>query len=100
MITAGKVGSRKGRSRIPKFKTIEEEAAFWDTHDTTEFEDEFESVDVILVPAGPKKRVTVRLDEQTFAALRALAQKEGTAPATLARIWITKRVREEAAEQR
>lgn len=30
------------KSRIPHFKTIEEEAEFWDTHDLTEFEDEFE----------------------------------------------------------
>jgi len=100
MMTAGKVGSRKGESRIPKFKTIEEEAVFWDTHDTTEFEDEFEPLDVVLVPAGPKKWVSVRLDEQTFAALKVLAQKEGTAPATLARAWITKRVREAAAKKR
>lgn len=29
------------RSRIPRFKSIEEEAEFWDTHDSTEFESEF-----------------------------------------------------------
>jgi hypothetical protein len=26
------------RPRIPRFKSIEEEAEFWDTHDSTEFE--------------------------------------------------------------
>jgi hypothetical protein len=34
--------------RIPKFASIEEEAVFWDTHDTTEFEDEFEEVEVVF----------------------------------------------------
>ncbi len=29
------------RSRLPRFKSIEEEAEFWDTHDSTEFEAEF-----------------------------------------------------------
>lgn len=28
------------KSRIPEFKTIQEEAEFWDVHSTTEFEDE------------------------------------------------------------
>jgi CopG antitoxin of type II toxin-antitoxin system len=31
---------------IPAFNNIEEEAEFWDTHDTTEFEDEFKPVKV------------------------------------------------------
>ncbi len=31
-------------SRIPTFSTIEEEAAFWDTHSFEEFADELEEV--------------------------------------------------------
>ncbi len=31
---------------IPDFSSIEEEAAFWDTHDTTGFEDEFHQITV------------------------------------------------------
>ena len=34
------------KSRIPKFSSIEEEAKFWDMHDSTEFEDEFKPVQV------------------------------------------------------
>lgn len=30
--------------KIPKFRSEEEEAEFWDTHDTTEFWDETEEV--------------------------------------------------------
>lgn len=31
---------------LPRFKSIEEEAEFWDTHDTEEFAEEFEAVEV------------------------------------------------------
>lgn len=44
------------KSRIPRFKSIEEEAAFWDSHDSTEFEDEFVEVDAVrFVIAAPKE---------------------------------------------
>ena len=33
-------------NRIPDFPSIEEEAEFWDTHDTTDFEEEFHLVTV------------------------------------------------------
>jgi hypothetical protein len=86
--------TRRARSRIPRFKTIEEAAEFWDTHDTTEFEDEFEVVThVKFVPGGPTKALTVRLDEGTFAALTQHARELGVRPARLARLWIFEQVR-------
>lgn len=38
--------SEPRKSRISEFSNIEEEAEFWDTHDTAEFEDEFKPVQV------------------------------------------------------
>ena len=32
------------KSRIPEFKTIEEEAEFWDTHDLADYWDELKPV--------------------------------------------------------
>lgn len=55
------------KSRIPTFKTIEEEAAFWDTHSSEEFADEltpFENVKFVKVRS--KRALTVRLEEDTF----------------------------------
>lgn len=53
---------------IPSFRSIEEEAEFWDTHDTVDFEDEWELVtDVTLVrddrrrlqdETGPEREVS------------------------------------------
>ncbi|MDO8688412.1 MAG: CopG family antitoxin [Dehalococcoidia bacterium] len=89
--------TQKDGSRIPEFKTIEEEAEFWDTHSTTEFEDEFEEVrDVqFVVSRGrPKKGITVRVDEETLSALTDQAHLQGIGPSTLVRMWILQRLRE------
>ncbi len=91
----GTEGTAKGeRSRIPTFKNVEEEAEFWDTHDLTELEDELELVtDVKFVKTRPKKALTVRLDQDTFAAVSQEARKQGIGSSTLARLWILERVR-------
>ena len=84
----------KEKSRIPHFKSVEEEAAFWDSHDSTEFEDEFVEVDdVQFVKAAPKKVLTVRLEEPTLRDLRRIAKQKGIGPSTLARMWILERLR-------
>lgn len=38
--------------KVPKFTSIEEEAAFWDSHDSTEFEDEFDPVAIQVAHLG------------------------------------------------
>ena len=74
-------------SRIPAFETVEEEAEFWDTHDSSEFDDEFETVtDVRFVRSKRKQPITVRLDQDTVAALRRQAHRRGIGTSTLARI--------------
>jgi hypothetical protein len=40
--------TRAKRGKIPEFKSIQEEAEFWDAHDMTEFLDEFEEVDDVV----------------------------------------------------
>lgn len=85
---------RREHSRIPIFESIEEEAEFWDTHSITEFEDEWEPVtDIVIMPGGPTKRLSVRLDERTFRLLREEAKREGVAMSRLARWWLVQRTR-------
>ena len=36
--------------KVPEFRTEEEEARFWDEHDSTEFIDDFEPVEIELSP--------------------------------------------------
>jgi len=52
------------KSHIPTFKTIEEEAAFWDSHSSEMFRDELIPVEnVKFVKARSKKAQTARFDE-------------------------------------
>ncbi len=82
------------KSRIPTFKTIEEEAAFWDTHSSEEFADELTPVEnVRFVKAQPKKALSVRFDEDTFEELSREAREKGIGPSTLARMVILEHLR-------
>ncbi len=83
------------KSKIPRFETYEEEAEFWDTHDTTEFEDEFEPVEVTFAQSLVRRGLTVSLDAQTIGLLQRLAREKKTEPATLVQIWILDRLRAE-----
>jgi hypothetical protein len=85
----------EAHGRIPAFNTIEEEAAFWDTHDTTEFPDEFEPVE-LTVGSDLAEKLTLRLDKTDRAALARRARQLGIGPSTLARMWIKKQLRHEA----
>jgi hypothetical protein len=88
------VTTSKKKSRIPRFKSIEEEANFWDTHDTTEFEDEF--VEVKLQVARPLGHIlAVRMDAETIDRLAAVGRKKGIGPSTLARMWLLERLEQE-----
>ena len=78
-------------SRIPKFATIEEEARFWDTHDTVDFEDEFTPVKVRFAKSL-STGITIRFDHQILTRLRSKARAKGIGPTTLIRMWVLERL--------
>jgi len=79
------------RSRIPRFKSVQEEAEFWDTHDTTEFEDEFkESATEFARPLD--HILAVRLEAKTISQLARVAERLGIGPSTLVRMWVIERL--------
>ena len=86
---------RKKKSKIPVFKTYEEEAHFWDTHSITDFEDETEDVEIIFDLKEPKKEtIAVRLQKDRKDQLIKLAHQKGLNPSTLARVWIIEKLSE------
>lgn len=85
----------EARGRIPSFANVEEEAAFWDTHDFTDFADESTPVQV-AVGQELGERLTLRLDRADRQALLRRAREKGVGPSTLARIWLKERLRQEA----
>ena len=79
----------KKKKRSPDFASIEEEAEFWDTHDTTEYEHEFEPVELTFErPLKHTWMLSIRLDKETFDELKAIAKPKGLGASTLARMWI------------
>jgi hypothetical protein len=69
---------------------VQEEAEFWDTHDTSDFdwEEMDDDVEFILVKDQPKKGMTVRLEPDILTLLTREARDQGIGPSTLARMII------------
>ena len=80
-------------TRIPEFSSIEEEAEFWDTHDFTDFEDEFKPVR-LWVAEDLGHIISIPLDSKASRALSAIAKERGVDSITLARDWILERLKE------
>jgi hypothetical protein len=79
--------------RIPEFATIEEEARFWDTHSTADYEAEFTPVRVRFAKRL-SSGVTIRLDPDTLKQLRTMAQEKGIGPTILIWMWVLERLRD------
>jgi len=82
--------------RIPAFASIEEEAAFWDTHDLTDFLDESRPMQMTVSPTVlSETTMSVRLPENTLKRLRQRAAQKGLGHTSLARMWIMERLEQE-----
>ena len=81
----------KKKSGVPKFSSYEEEARFWDTHDTTDFEDEFKPVRVRFAK-DLSADIIVTLDPDTLTKVRAAARLKKTDPPTIIRRWVMERL--------
>jgi CopG antitoxin of type II toxin-antitoxin system len=92
MATKSKDNIKDKVQAIPEFANHEEEAAFWDTHDFTEFWDELEPVK-LKFSKNLSNGITIRFDLKTLQELRAYAHERGIGPTTLARMWILERLR-------
>ena len=73
--------------KIPKFKSLEAERLFWDTHNITDYLHELKPVKMQFVK--PKKKlVSVRLEAEQIEALKRIASRKGLGYLTLIRFWI------------
>ena len=81
---------------VPSFTTLEEEAAFWDSHSIADY---WEGAAEIGARNGQSlsRGLTIRLDAETLTALRAAARIKGLGPTTLARSWILEHLAQPAA---
>ena len=88
----------EAQGKIPSFANIEEEAEFWDTHDSTDYLDDVESIRL----ASQQRRVyrlLVTLSDEEFRVLETHATNQGLSPSDLAQRWISERLRQERRDQ-
>jgi len=76
--------------KVPKFKSLKEERDFWDTHDSTDYHDDFGMVKNVVFVRPKKEVISLRLEPEIIRRLRKLADKEGLPPTTYARMLIVK----------
>jgi predicted HicB family RNase H-like nuclease len=82
------------KSKIPKFKSKEEEVKFWDTHSFADYWDEFKAVDVMVELSKPKEETLVlRINKDVKKKLEQVAKSKGVTISTLARILLTDKLR-------
>lgn len=95
--------------RLPKFKSEEEEARFWDTHspldypsEFTEVKDPFEVAPSLLKKAAMrreerKRQLTLRMGQRQIDLAKVIAKYKGLGYQTLIRIWVIEGIRREFA---
>ncbi len=84
-------------ANIPRFKTLEEAAKFWDTHDFEDYVEDTEPVTVKVKIARRTKTLTVPLDWVVFRRIEALAAKRGVRTETIVSSWLKERASKESA---
>lgn len=62
--------------QLPRFKSYEEEAEFWDTHSPEDFPNEFEDVEVEFVSAYARREITPEERRNLVRALSGLREPE------------------------
>jgi predicted DNA binding CopG/RHH family protein len=86
------------QSRIPEFNSREEEAAWFDTHDLADYQDEFTTVKARFAK-NLSEGLHIRLDPDSLTRLRETAHLQGIGPTTLARMWILEHLRARPGER-
>jgi predicted DNA binding CopG/RHH family protein len=87
-------------AKIPKFKSLEEESEFWDTHSILDYLEDTEPVEEPFTDARPpKKLVSIRFDQSLIDAAKRIARTKGVGYQTLLRMWAHEGLRQELRRQ-
>ncbi len=74
-----------------EFASYEDAAEFWDTHDTTDYLDSFETV--VIEAELKRRRYEVEIDEELMKALTEQAQRRGIAVSQLVSEMLKEKIR-------
>lgn len=73
--------------RIPRFKTDEEAARFWEIHSFEDYHKDTKDAEIRFIKR-PKKTVAIRLDPDDIKSVEAIARQKGLSYTALLRMWI------------
>lgn len=84
------------QKRLPDFESEEEEQAFWDSHDSTDFIDWSQARSVIFPRLKPStKTISLRLSESMLDQIRMLANRSDVPYQSLIKIFLQERIEAE-----
>jgi predicted DNA binding CopG/RHH family protein len=81
--------------KMPKFKTDEEAARFWQTHSFEDYHRDTKEAEIRFIKR-PKKTIAIRLDPDDIKSVEVLAQRKGLNYTSLLRMWIKEHLAKEA----
>lgn len=82
------------QKNIPEFKTREEEALWFETHDMADYKHEFKTIQARFAK-NLSEGITIRFDQPTLIKLRKIAHEKGLGPTTLTRMWILEQMKQQ-----
>lgn len=84
------------KKKIPHFKTLTDEAKFWDTHDITDYIDEFKStsIDFSKTDFFKEETISIRVQTDFKKRLQKVAQYYHLSISSLARMFLIDKLRE------
>jgi hypothetical protein len=77
---------------IPKTDSIKELAAFWDTHDVTEYGGELVEASEPVFSRRSTRGITVPLSPEEMSVLQGIASSRGVDQAALLRAWVQEKL--------
>lgn len=80
----------KKRDKTPEFDNLKEMADFWDDHDFTDLEDDFEKAPDIKFDI--KNRLYFPISLEMYEKMEALAHEKGISVERLVRTWIEEKL--------
>ena len=84
---------KKKTDPIPKFKSLKEEAEFWDTHSLADYWDKWKDADIVFELEKPREEtLVVRLQKELKDRMKKIARSRGLDVSTLARMWFMEKV--------
>jgi len=83
---------------IPPFKTLDEEANFWDTHDTSPLMrgEKIPLEKLELIEKEKKEVLVIRIQKSIKKKIEKIAKSKGINPTTLSRMWLIEKLSQQA----